>query len=252
MPSTSLAQSGRVGWLVGPLCGVMVCAAVARGAGRAGRDHLLPADLVTLTRVLLACAAAGVVADALPAPPPAAAFLSVVVPALALDAVDGQVARRTGSATAFGARFDGESDAVLVLVLSVAAAPVVGWWVLAAGLARYLFWSSGVLLPWMRRPLPPRHWRKVAAASAGVGLAAAASDVLPRPLAAGVAAAVLVLLAESFGHDVWWLWRRRAAMGRPRGVGVTAGQVGRPLAHRHQLSLRRDATCDQRSRPGAQ
>ena len=40
--------------------------------------------------------------------------------ALALDGVDGQVARRTRTVSALGARFDMEVDAFLVLVLSVA------------------------------------------------------------------------------------------------------------------------------------
>ena len=45
--------------------------------------------------------------------------------ALALDGVDGQVARRTGTASELGARFDMEVDAFLILVLSVAAGRVV-------------------------------------------------------------------------------------------------------------------------------
>ena len=46
--------------------------------------------------------------------------------ALLLDAVDGQVARRTNTVSALGARFDMETDAFLVLVLSVYVAPIVG------------------------------------------------------------------------------------------------------------------------------
>ena len=38
--------------------------------------------------------------------------------ALLLDAVDGGVARRTGTVSGFGARFDMEVDAFLILVLS--------------------------------------------------------------------------------------------------------------------------------------
>ena len=66
-------------------------------------------------------------------------LVALTVPALVLDAVDGRVARRTGTVTEFGGRFDGEVDAFLILVLSVAAAPTVGWWVLAAGVVRYAF-----------------------------------------------------------------------------------------------------------------
>ena len=55
--------------------------------------------------------------------------------ALLLDWVDGQVARRTHTESAFGARFDMEVDAFLILVLSVYVASTTGWWVLIIGAA---------------------------------------------------------------------------------------------------------------------
>ena len=96
------------------------------GHGRPGADagHTLgPADLVTLGRALMACAVAALTVELLLGHPVTPALLALTVPALALDAVDGRVARRTGTVTAFGGRFDGEVDAFLILVLSVAAAP---------------------------------------------------------------------------------------------------------------------------------
>ncbi|MGO4595897.1 CDP-alcohol phosphatidyltransferase family protein [Leifsonia sp. 2TAF2] len=138
-----------------------------------------------------------------------AGFLtSVVVPALALDAVDGWVARRTGSVSELGARFDMEVDAFLLLVLSVFVARTLGPWVLAIGLLRYAFVAAGWMLPWLNRTLPARYWRKVVTAVAGIALALAASGAAP------VAATLLVILAlallvESFGRDVIWLFRRR-------------------------------------------
>ena len=93
-----------------------------------------------------------------------------------LDAVDGQVARRTGTVSALGARFDMEVDAFLILVLSVYVAPAVGWWVLAIGAARYA--ARGAPSGCCRgcaRPVPPRYWRKVVAAVQGIVLAVAAS-----------------------------------------------------------------------------
>ena len=83
-----------------------------------------------------------------PAAVPPLVTLSVV--ALVLDAVDGWVARRTGTASPLGARFDGEVDALLILVLSVYVSNLIGPWVLAIGAARYLFLVAGWLLPWMR------------------------------------------------------------------------------------------------------
>ena len=115
--------------------------------------------------------------------------LSVV--ALVLDAVDGWVARHTGTASPLGARFDGEVDALLILVLSVYVSNSIGPWVLVIGAARYLFLVAGWLLPWMRAQLPPRYWRKTVAAIQGITLTVAAADVLPRR---GTEAALVVAL----------------------------------------------------------
>ena len=46
-------------------------------------------------------------------------LVPLAVVALVLDLVDGRVARRTVTASAYGARLDGEADAFLILVLSV-------------------------------------------------------------------------------------------------------------------------------------
>ena len=94
--------------------------------------------------------------------------------ALALDAVDGRVARATRTCSAFGGRFDGEADAFLLLVLSVHVAPSYGWWVLAIGLARYAFAAAGWVAPWLRGRLPFRYWRKVVTAVQGIVLVVAA------------------------------------------------------------------------------
>ena len=136
--------------------------------------------------------------------------VSLAVIALALDAVDGWVARRTRT-TRLGARFDAEVDAFLILVLSVYVARSAGAWVLAIGAARYAFLAAGWALPWLREPLPPRYWRKVVAATQGIVLTIAAADVLPPTVTEAALVAALVLLAESFGRDVWWLWRHRHA-----------------------------------------
>jgi phosphatidylglycerophosphate synthase len=127
--------------------------------------------------------------------------------ALVLDAVDGQVARRTGTVTALGARFDMEVDAFLILVLSVFVATTVGWWVLAIGAMRYAFVVVGWLVPWLRAPLPTSMARKAVAAIQGVALVVASSGVLPGLYTTAVVVVALASLAWSFGRDVWWLWR---------------------------------------------
>jgi phosphatidylglycerophosphate synthase len=182
-----------------------------------------PASWVTLARATLAVAVAALVADSFAHDTPVALLVALAAVALALDLVDGAVARRTGTATALGARFDGEVDAFLILALSVYAAPAYGAWVLAIGAARYVFLAGEWLLPWMRAPLPPRRWRRVVAAIQGVVLAVAAAGVLPRGLTQGLLLAALVALAASIGECASWLWRRRAAVPAREPGPVRAG-----------------------------
>jgi phosphatidylglycerophosphate synthase len=197
------------GWVVGVTCGVIMNAALARGILRYRPDRLGPADWVTLARATLAVGVAALVADSFDEPAQVTMVVTLSAVALALDAVDGWVARRSKTASKLGARFDGEVDAFLILVLSVYLARSSGAWVLAIGAARYAFLAAGWLLPWMREPLPPRYWRKVVAATQGVVLTVAAAEVLPLALTQAALVGALALLGESFGRDVWWLWNHR-------------------------------------------
>jgi phosphatidylglycerophosphate synthase len=199
------------GWLTGLGYGLVVCAALTRGLARAGAGALGPADRVTLTRATLVGGVAALTVDAFDRQVPVGTLVALASVALVLDAVDGQVARGTGTVSALGARFDMEIDAFLILVLSVYVAGSTGGWVLLLGAMRYAFVAAGWILPWMRGALPPRYWRKVVAATQGVVLVLAAADILPRSLMAAALAASLALLVESFGHDVGWLWHHRQA-----------------------------------------
>ncbi|MDQ4007732.1 MAG: CDP-alcohol phosphatidyltransferase family protein [Actinomycetota bacterium] len=218
-----------LGWVVGLTSGVVLNLAVAYGLTWAGAAALTAADLVTLVRATLACGVAALVADAFLQRPAVTALVALATVALVLDAVDGWLARRTRTASLFGARFDGEVDAFLILVLSVFVARSVGGWVLALGAARYLFAAAGWLLPWLRRELPFRYWRKVVTATVGVVLASAAAGVLPRSWTSAALAVALVLLAESFGRDVWWLWRRRPGVADRPAEG-SRGRLAFPAA----------------------
>jgi phosphatidylglycerophosphate synthase len=133
----------------------------------------------------------------------------LLVPALALDAVDGVVARRTGTSSAAGGRLDGEMDAALLLVLSVAAVPALGWWVLAIGLMRYAFYAAGLVRPRLRGHLAFSQFRRVVAAVQGIAFAVGLAPIVPIAQAQIVLAAALVLLSVSFGRDVIHLWRRQ-------------------------------------------
>lgn len=216
---------GAAGWGVGLGCGLVTAGAVARAAAGA----LGPADLVTGIRAAIACAVAGLVADSFFRPAAVAVLVALTVAALVLDAVDGWVARRTRTASMFGARFDGEVDAFLILVLSVYVAAAVDPWVLAIGVARYAFAVAGWRLSWLRGQLPPRHWRKVVAATQGVVLTVAAASVAPAWLTYTALAVALALLTESFGRDVLWLWRRSMT---PRHVHPASFSTTRPSSAR--------------------
>jgi phosphatidylglycerophosphate synthase len=168
-----------------------------------------PANQVTLTRALLSLVVALMVADSFVAPVARGLLVGTAALALALDWVDGQVARRTGTVTAFGARFDMEVDAFLILVLSVGASRWFGPWVLAIGLARYALLAAEQVWPRLRRPVPPRYWRKVVAAVQGVVLTVALAGLVPHVVTTAALVAALLLLAESFGRDVVWLALRR-------------------------------------------
>jgi phosphatidylglycerophosphate synthase len=219
---------GRAGWVVGAACAVTMAAALARGLARNPRDRMGPASWVTLVRATLAVGVAALVADSFARDTPVALLVSLAAVALTLDLVDGWVARRTGTHSELGARFDAEVDAFLILALSVYVAQAYGEWVLLIGAAHYLFLAGEWKLPWMRAPLPPRRWRKVVAATQGVVLTVAAAGVLPRGLMQLVLLAALAALAASVGECVWWLWRRRAQA--PDVVEIERGPMRKGIA----------------------
>jgi phosphatidylglycerophosphate synthase len=143
--------------------------------------------------------------------------LAVLIAAtLATDALDGPVARRTGTAGPIGARIDMEADAALVMVLSVLAAAVVGPWALAIGLMRYAYVAASWVRPALRRPLDFSQFRRLVGGSQGVALLVAAVPAMPVPVATAVIALALTLLLISFGRDVIGQERAQA---RERGHG---------------------------------
>jgi phosphatidylglycerophosphate synthase len=167
-----------------------------------------PGDQITLVRAVLVAALAGLVAQ--PATPAVAwGIVLIAIVALLLDGVDGWVARRTATVSAFGMRFDTETDAALVLVLAVLAWQhgKAGSWILAAGLLRYIFVAAGWIWPWMRRPLTPTlRGRLICIVQIGALIVALLPPIEP-PLSTMVAAIGLAALCYSFLVDTLWLWR---------------------------------------------
>jgi phosphatidylglycerophosphate synthase len=198
---------GAAGWAVGLGCGLILDAALARGIARFQHERLWPADWVTLTRATLAVGVAALTADAFERSAHVALLVALTAVALSLDAVDGWIVRRTGTATPLGARCDGEVDAFLILVLSVLVCRTLGPWVLAIGLMRYAFVAASWVLPWLRGSLPAGYAAKTVAALQGIVLVAVGTELLPMVVATVLVAVALALLCWSFGRDIGRLWR---------------------------------------------
>ncbi|MFJ8079619.1 CDP-alcohol phosphatidyltransferase family protein [Streptomyces sp. NPDC096205] len=212
---------GPAGWLTGLVFAFATWAVLSRALHRTRPRSFGPANRVTLGRAILVGAVTALVADSFQSPPPLTLFVGLTAVALILDGVDGKVARRTGTSTPLGARFDMEVDAFLILVLSVYVSMALGPWVLLIGGMRYAFVAAARRWPWLNAPLPPSTARKTVAAVQGVFLLVAASDLLPPPATAGVVLVALGALVWSFGRDVVWLWRRS----RPRAGALPPQQV---------------------------
>lgn len=169
-----------------------------------------PANVTTTVRALLVAIVAGFIGEALSRSyaTAAVAFASV---ATLLDGVDGWLARRTDMASAFGARFDMEIDALLIQALAVLAWQYgkAGAWVLASGLIRYAFVGAGWIWPWMRGPLTPTLRGRLICVVQLVALIAALLPSVAPPASGWLAAAGLIVLGYSFFVDTLRLWRQR-------------------------------------------
>ena len=113
-----------------------------------------PANHVTMIRVMIVALIASLIGEPVNQRAAAAASIATAVMAV-LDGVDGWLARRSRMASAFGARFDMETDAALVMAMSVLIWQYgkAGMWALLGGMLRYIFVIAGWWLPWMARPL---------------------------------------------------------------------------------------------------
>lgn len=205
-------------YVLAGLAGYAVVSAAVVFAWRAGRARtgFGIANQITLLRAGLVCLAGG----ALLAGKPSVSgwsLAAVVATALCLDGVDGWLARRLRVSSGFGARFDLEIDALLILVLALLVwqSGRVGPWVLAIALMRYVFVLGGWRFPALRGPLPPSRRRQTVCVQQGVSLLIC---LLP-PAGAGLAnmsagLALLALLA-SFAIDIIYLVRvRKGPMAR--------------------------------------
>ena len=221
--ASGLVSTAALGWMIGPWiddgaaypfkAAAFFGALFASVAWVAGASHPYarfgPANCVTTVRAVLAALAAGVVGH--PASPTvlwSVIWLTAIV--ALLDGVDGWLARSTRMVSAYGARFDMETDAAFILVLSILVwqHDKAGVWVLLCGLMRYALVAAGWLLPWLAGPLRATRRGRTIAIIQLVGLGAALAPIVPPPVSTAVAAVTLTALVWSFGLDVAWLSRQ--------------------------------------------
>lgn len=189
-----------------------VCALVAwswkRQTGQAGRFG--PANSVTFLRAVLVCWIAGSIGQA--ATDWAAWFIVIIgTTALLLDGVDGWLARKYRCATDFGARFDQEIDALLILILAILTVQTgkAGIWILLAGLLRYMFIVGALVFPKLADPLPPSKRRQTICVVTVVGLILCLAPVVTPPVSTVLAVLTVGVLTLSFTVDTLWLLRSR-------------------------------------------
>lgn len=197
--------------LVGALYALLTALVLLNLPGLSRGPGIGPANRITLGRSVLVLPVAALVVR-----PEALTdrglwwIIALATVAMILDGVDGRVARRTGTSSAFGTRFDMELDAVLLLALSalVWRSGKVGAWVFAIGGMRYVFVLSGTLWPALTSELPRSLRRSAACVVQGVALLVCLGPVVPSAQATQLAAAALLLLVWSFAVDIVWLLAR--------------------------------------------
>ena len=177
------------------------------------------ANRVTLVRLVFVCwlCATAVLPAALLTDALLWLVAGMTLLALGLDGVDGYLARQRGVVSRFGARFDEEVDAGLIMVLAMLAwrSDQVGVWVLLIGLMRYAFVIAGWAVTALQAELFPSVRRKaVCVVQVGV-LPLCLLPVVSPALSTVFAAAALLALTASFWVDVRWLMMRRESPSRP-------------------------------------
>jgi phosphatidylglycerophosphate synthase len=193
-----------IGWLslaVAASFGALLWLARARYTPRGSFGA---ANAVTLLRLLLLCALG------LGRSPPGPREALVLLLVLALDGLDGWLARRNAASSAFGARFDMEVDACMVLLaaLLLFVGQRLGPFILVAGALRYAYVLLLALAPRARAEAPASSLGRHAFALTAVALCASA---WPLPHHRWLAAAATLLLAWSFARSLVWSLRRPAS-----------------------------------------
>ncbi|GGY85444.1 CDP-alcohol phosphatidyltransferase family protein [Marinobacter zhanjiangensis] len=174
------------------------------------RSRFGPADRVTLGRAVLVLFLTSLTFQPGLLQQLAWPYALLCLAALSMDGVDGYVARRTGTASDFGARFDMELDAFFILMLCLATMILgkAGPWVLLIGLMRYGFVIAGWHWKWLNSPLPESFRRKTVCVWQLVTLMVALLPLTPDLLAHATLMIALALLSWSFAIDIRYLYQQ--------------------------------------------
>jgi phosphatidylglycerophosphate synthase len=132
---------------------------------------------------------------------------ALVMGIFCLDGVDGWLARRGPGSSVFGAIFDMETDALLVLVagLKLQASGRLGTWILVPGLLRYVYAVAISLLPASYGEAPRSLLARFVFA---IVIASFVMSLWPvHPLHPWFAALATILLVVSFARSAIWSFR---------------------------------------------
>lgn len=181
------------------------------------------ANSVTSVRIALTSALGFVV------PTSNLVMTALVLVVFALDGLDGWLARRRRTASHFGALYDMEGDAYLVMMTSLLLwhKGIADGWVVTAGLLRYIYAIAVRVLP-IRGEAPRSRLGRYGYAILLVSFALAFS--LPQTLATILAAIATAALAFSFLRSALWSFR-----GPPRKRSTAIVGSGRPEAAGQRL-----------------
>lgn len=182
-------------------------------------EHYGHANTVTTARALSTAILAGFIPVAAQISSPTWLWIIAITATITLcmDGLDGYLARKTGLSSAFGARFDMETDALLALVITLFLwqSDKVGIWVLGLGVMRYAFLAAAHWCKPLNAPLYPSLRRKTVCVIQVGALCLMLCPWLSATQAVAVGALALLSLSYSFAVDVWWLLRQNTVSKEP-------------------------------------
>lgn len=141
-------------------------------------------------------------------------LVAISVSILAMDGVDGWIARRWRLTSEFGSFFDKETDALFLLLLCVMAALEghLGSWIIGAGVLRY-----GFVLVLFFGPAPDKteqtsDWARYVYTA--MVLALLTTFVFSAPVSRPLVFLASAALITSFAQSLWRVFERRPVVGR--------------------------------------